>query len=209
MAPERVAVTLYHVTRSAHVLTRPSSDRGYLFAGGDPLRDYDLLVEATEGLDIPVRIASRKYQGPSRPGLEVGPVDPETFRELEGNATAIVVPLQTRTRRSSGQQTYLNALARGKPLIVTDAPGVRELVADRHALIVGPRPGELRSAIEYVFDPSNAEAVAEMARSGQEWARERFSFARYRERIVTITEEAVRSRRNGRLDLSPIARQEP
>jgi Glycosyl transferases group 1 len=210
MAQERVAVTLYHVTRPEHVLARPSVDDGYLFAGGDPLRDYPLLIEATKVLDVPLRIASRKFRTPSRPGLEVGPVDPEAFRVLEGNAKAIVVPMQTDTIRSAGHQTYLNALARGKPLIVTDAPGVRDyIVADRHALIVRPRVEELRAAIEYVFDPGNADAVAAMAQRGQDWALEHFPFSRYRERVVEITEAAVRSYRNGRMDLGPIAPETP
>jgi Glycosyl transferases group 1 len=210
VADERVTVTAYHITRSEHVLEAPSVDEGYLFAGGDPLRDYDLLLEATKDLDIPVRIASRYYIAPPRQGLEVGPVDPETYLALEGNAKAIVVPMQTRTPRSAGQQTYLNALARGKPLIVTDAPGVRDyLVADRHALVVGPRPDDLRSAIEYVFDPRNAPAVAEMAREGQRWVRERFPFSRYKSRILQITDEAVRTWKTGAIDLMSIARDVP
>ena len=210
VADERVAVTAYHITRSERVLDGSSSDEGYLFAGGDPLRDYDLLLDATKDLDVPVRIASRFYTAPPRRGLEIGPVDPETFLTLEGNAKAIVVPMQTRTPRSAGQQTYLNALARGKPLIVTDAPGVRDyVVADRHALIVGPRADDLRSAIEYVLDPGNALAVAEMAKEGQCWVRERFTFSRYKSRILQITAEAVRTWKTGQIDLVPIARERP
>jgi len=206
VADERVVVTAYHITRSERVLDGPSGDEGYLFAGGDPLRDYDLLVEATKDLDVPVRIASRFYTAPPRHGLAVGPVDPETFLSMEANAKAVVVPMKTRSPRSAGQQTYLNALARGKPLIVTDAPGVRDyLIADRHALIVGSRAEDLRSAIEYILDPRNASAVAQMATEGQRWVRERFTFARYRSRILQITAEAVRTWKAGKIDMVPIA----
>lgn len=206
VADERVVVTAYHITRSERALDGPSTDGGYLFAGGDPLRDYDLLVDATKDLDVPVRIASRFYTAPPRCGLEVGPVDHETFLALEANAKAIVVPMQTRTSRSAGQQTYLNALARGKPLIVTDAPGVRDyVIADRHALIVGSEPEELRSAIEYVLDPRNGSAVAQMATEGQRWVRERFTFARYKSRILQITAEAVRSWKTGAINMASCA----
>jgi hypothetical protein len=208
--PDRVALTLYHPSGSVEAWAARASDRGYLFAGGDPLRDYDLLLAATDGLDVPLRIASRRFQTEPRPGLDVRAVDPETFRVLEAGARAVVVPLRAHTGRSAGQQTYLSALALGKPLIITDAPGVRDyIMPGRHALVVPARPEDLRDAICHVLDPKNAEEVAQMAENGRRWVRSHFSFARYRTRVAEITSAAISTHRRGRIDLAPIAQEKP
>ena len=49
------------------------------------------------------------------------------------------MPLQARDDRSSGQTTYINAMARAKAIVVTDAPGVRDYIQDSETgLIVAP-----------------------------------------------------------------------
>jgi len=42
---------------------------------------------------------------------------------LTAAASVVVVALQPREDRSSGQGTYLNAMALGKPVVVTDVAG--------------------------------------------------------------------------------------
>lgn len=66
-------------------------------------------------------------------------------------------------RRSAGQASYLNAIALGKPVVVTDAPGVRDYVDHRRTGLIVP-PGDpiaLREAVNWTLAPETlAEALA-------------------------------------------------
>ncbi len=173
----------------------PVTNGGYLFAGGNSLRDYPLLAAAADGLGVPVRLATTWV--PERPtaNVEVGPVSPERFVELLLGATAVVVPLAA-SPRSAGQQTYLGAMAAGKVVIVTDAPGVRDYIDDRvTGLVVASDVGALRDAMEWVCDAANADEVAAMAARARSVARERFSPAAYHRRLLDICDHAVAVRR--------------
>jgi glycosyltransferase involved in cell wall biosynthesis len=156
-------------------LAAERADEKYVFAGGNTHRDYDLLVEAARGLDVPVRIAS-SWQ-PSRPvpgNVTVGPVPQDEYNRLMAGATVVVVPLARRPR-SVGQQTYLSAMQLGKAVIVTDAPGVRDyLVPGETAVVVDSDPGALRDAIKWALDPANAQVVQLMAERGRRAVEEHY-----------------------------------
>jgi glycosyltransferase involved in cell wall biosynthesis len=167
--PERIACT-----RFGHMLWSradgPTSDGGYLFAGGDSLRDYPTLLEAVEGIDAPVRLVTHRTFERVPANVTVGPVPYEEYVELLAGARAVAVPLRT-IRRSAGLITYLNAMALGKPVIVTDSPAVREYVDDgRTGIVVPPDdPVALHDAIAWALDPATRyEAAAMGARARAE-----------------------------------------
>lgn len=167
-------------------LDAPVRDEGYVFAGGNSLRDYPLLLSAMEGVDAPLRIAS-SFAAPNLPAhVLCRPLSHADFMDELLGSRVVVTPLQV-SQRSAGQQTYLNAMALGKPVIVTEAPGVRDHIEDgRTGLIVANRPEALREAIRWVLDDANAVAVAAMARAGREEARARFSDRSYYENLLEI-----------------------
>ena len=138
-----------------------------MFAGGNSYRDYDLLVKAVEGLDVPVRVASSWR--PSQPlpaNVQVASLPQDEYNRTMLGAGLMVVPLRP-AARSAGQQTYLSAMLAGKPLIVTDAPGVRDyVVPGQTALVVEPDPEALRAAITWVLDPANKAEVRADDREG-------------------------------------------
>jgi hypothetical protein len=147
----------------------PTSNDGYLFAGGDSLRDYDTLLTAVDGLAAPVRVATHRSFERVPSNVTVGPVPWEEYVGLLAGASAVAVPLRA-TRRAAGLITYLNAMAFGKPVIVSDTPAVREYVDDGHTGLVVP-PGEpdaLRDAIGWTLDPANREATAAMGRRARD-----------------------------------------
>lgn len=159
ISKDRVVFTPFPATMST---STPTSDEGYLFAGGNSLRDYELLEEALEGTDIPTRIAARWQPRRDLANVEVQTLPHDGFVAAMAASHAVVVPL-AETVRSAGQQTYLNAMALGKPVVVTESPGVRDYV--RHGetgIIVPARADALREALEHVFDPSNADLYREM-----------------------------------------------
>jgi glycosyltransferase involved in cell wall biosynthesis len=137
----------------------------FVFSGGDTLRDYGLLRAALGGTDVRVRVATRRTAGPWPSNFEVGPVSATEFHEAMAASSAVVMALDASTPRSTGQQSYLNAMRLGKPTIVNDAAGVRELV-DGGAFVVGPRDAAaLRERVEWVLaNPDSPELRAVVER---------------------------------------------
>ena len=142
----RVRFTPFYATLGRD-LASSATDGGYVFAGGNSYRDYDLLVKAVEGLDVPVRLASSwRPSQPLPPNVEVASLPQDEYNRTMLGAGLMVVPLRP-AARSAGQQTYLSAMLAGKPLIVTDAPGVRDyVVPGQTALVVENDPEALRAA---------------------------------------------------------------
>jgi hypothetical protein len=160
-------------TRFGHMLWSrvdgPIGDGGYLFAGGDSLRDYETLLAAVDGLDVPVRLVTNRSFERVPGNVTVGPVPYDEYVELLAGARVVVVPMRT-IRRSAGLITYLNAMALGKPVIVSDTPAVREYVEhERTGLVVPPEDASaLRAAVEWVLDSANRERVDDMGRRARE-----------------------------------------
>jgi glycosyltransferase involved in cell wall biosynthesis len=141
----------YHHTLEGYAFT--IEDGGYVFAGGDGDRDYATLVEAVRGLQVPVLIGTRlpSWHGRSDlpPNITVRSFDAAGFRQAMAGARVVVVPMQGGLLHAGGQQTYLNAMRMGKPVIVCDDRGARDYIDDGvTGLIVPPgRPQELRQAM--------------------------------------------------------------
>jgi Glycosyl transferases group 1 len=156
----------------------PIGDGGYVFAGGDSLRDYETLVAAVDGLDVPVRIGTNNPLGELPGNVTGGPVTPDEYNELLADARAVVVPMRADVRRGAGLITYLNAMALGKPTIVSDTPAAREYVEhERTGILVPPEdPAALRAAIEWAVDPVNADEVREMGRRARASVQHPFAY---------------------------------
>lgn len=153
---------------------------GYLWSGGNSLRDYDLLEEAVRGLDLDVRVHARwSPRRPDSPIRAATSSHEEFVRSLAG-ARAAVVPLRAAVR-SAGQQTYLNAMALGKPVVVTQAPGVLDYIRPGETgIVVPPTPQALRAAIVDVMDPANAPRYAAMGAAARRDVLDRFTEHTYR-----------------------------
>ena len=103
---------------------------------------------------------------------------------LLANSHAVVVPLR-QSVRSAGQQSYLNAMGLGKPVIVTDAPGVHDYIVDGvTGIIVPPTVEALRTAILHVMDCANADFYAEMGQRAREDVFKRFTEEHFRHGLL-------------------------
>lgn len=184
---ERVVFTPFTFTLwkgEADLEPRPAGD--YLWSGGNSLRDYDLLLQAVQGLSTPLRIFTSQPLEVAAP-TTCSAVGHEEFVDQLAAARAVVVPIAPSVR-SAGQQTYLNAMALGRVTIVTDQPGVRDHIEDGvDGVVVSHDPGQLRSAIEDVLDPARADHYAEMARRARSTALSKFSPSAYYERLLALT----------------------
>jgi hypothetical protein len=186
VAPERVYFTPMSHTLWGGGENIVASDEGFLFAGGDSLRDYELLAAAVLGSNFDVRIATSWKPVSPQDNLDVGRLSHDEFLARMRASHAVVVPIERRTR-SAGQQTYLNAMALGKPVIVTDAPGVRDYIQHEvTGFIVPPEVQALRQAIEHVMDPKNADEIAVIGRRARETVLARFNEFAYRRQLLSV-----------------------
>ena len=201
---DRVRFTPFCFTLREAELDLPVRDDGGVFVGGglrrgrrrDPLRDYRALIEAAPRVEAPLIIPSNELDGVRMaPNVRAGPVSRERFAELLREAGVVVVPIRAGIDRSAGQQTYLNAMALGKPVIVTDTPGVRDYIDDRETgLIVPPGDAEaLVGAITWVLDPGNRVEVERMRVRARDVARARFSRRNYIAHLLRVVDEVART----------------
>lgn len=150
--PARVHKVLWSCTLSDDELIASRGTGGGVFAAGNSLRDWDLMLRAAGMVSAPVTIAAPNLtleQLRSAPrNVTAGPVSPARYDALLRSADVVVVPMQSRDDRSSGQGTMLAAMALGKPLVVNDAPGVRDYVKDSETGVVVTRddPAALAAA---------------------------------------------------------------
>src|SRR5208337_3861134 len=102
-------------------------DEGYIFTGGNADRDYALFFAAVRDLSVPCVLATnqpRLLAGPIVPAnVKVVSVSPSEFRQLMARSRLVVVPMQATLLHAGGQQTVLNAMKMGKPVILTDPEG--------------------------------------------------------------------------------------
>lgn len=187
---------LQHICAERYVADAMQAAAGHpprptrFFAGGNSLRDYQTLAAAATGLAGEYVVATSNPVSDVPPNMQLAPLShADFFREMV-RSDVVIVPLLPIKGRSVGQQTYLNALALGKPLIVTDCIGVQDhLTANVHALVVPPNdPAALRDAMEWMLAPANREARGKMVYSGRQLAMS-MTFAHYAARLGDLLRE--------------------
>jgi glycosyltransferase involved in cell wall biosynthesis len=191
---ERFSCVKYHTTLyDCKDPVTPVSARGdYVFSGGDYTRDYRTLIEAARQLPYRVVIAAlfRDYfKGLDiPPNVEIVTTSHEGFFELMAGAKVIAVPLCGGLQHSGGQQTYLNAMAMGKTVVVADDCGADEYIQSGLSGIVVP-PGDvqaLRQALRSAYENSS---FASMLARNAKLAAEAFSPESFFERVFEIVEQ--------------------
>lgn len=175
-----------------HTLWRGESTRHvatgcHLFSGGNSLRDYDLLATATAGLDVPVVVASSSWQpDPVPSGVQLAAMSHEEFVRSMASSRAVVLCLQP-APRSTGQQTYLNAMALGRPTLVTDSDGVRDHIEDGiTGVVMTPTVAGVRAAVSDVLNPDRAGHYARMGRRARDAVLRHHTGEEYRRRLVEV-----------------------
>ncbi|MBN1466496.1 glycosyltransferase family 4 protein [candidate division KSB1 bacterium] len=172
---------------------RPPSDDFYIFSGGRSNRDYFTLVKAAAGLPCPVKIAAQRF---NLADLELPDnVEPifdvygENFNRLLAAATIVVIPLE-RADESSGQLVLLNAMAFGKPIIVTDSRGVQDYIRDGETAITVPRQNAfaLRTEIENLLNSPQERMKLGVAAKESVM---NYSLARQAERVAALLAETA------------------
>ena len=182
----------YHTT--CEVYDCPVRKGNYIFTGGNRDRDFKTLIEAVTGLAVKTIIATNNQsllRGIKLPeNVEViSATDPQFYQLLAGSRL-VVLTMSEGFLHSGGQQTFLNAMYWGKPVIVTDPEGAKDYIEDKkNGILV--KPGEvqsLREAISYLLEnPEQAQKMEEEAqRKTQDLTTEKFF-----QGIIRLAQEIV------------------
>ena len=145
---EKVALVPYQVdpvfwSPPAHI-----EEERVVASAGLEHRDYPTLMRAAEGLDAEVIIGAASHwsrqpnsaEGEGLPAnVRVASFDYVALRDLYARAAVVVVPLYD-VDFQAGITTILEAMAMGKPVVVTHSEGQTDVVEDRRAATRGPVP---------------------------------------------------------------------
>lgn len=182
-----------------HQFFRPMEDEpeDYVLAVGQEQRDYRTLQQALAGTKIKlIVVASSSWSTYRLPSLREDNVQvvqniPYTLlRSLYARARLVVVPLHN-VSYGAGANAILEAMAMGKPTIVSQTPGNKEYLVDGETGIFVP-PGNvahLRETILSLWDDKAAhKRLGENARQA---VIERMNFDLYVDQVTGIVERAM------------------
>jgi len=182
----------YHST--LYDLRYEVEEGGYIFAGGDTNRDYPTMIEAVRGLPYRVLIAafSRGHFGGIQvpDNVEIVTLGEADFFQRMAGAALVVVPMLPRLLHPVGQQTWINAMTMGKPVIVAEDRSARDYIAHQSTgwLTEPGNPCALREAICLLME--NRDLARSLGRSAKEAATQ-FSPECFFEGVFRVVEECL------------------
>lgn len=152
----------------------PAPDRGELYVlscGLDAGRDFDILLGIADQISSAITIkAGRSFalDQSAHPNVTVlcEHLSYPAFRDLYAGASMVVITTKD-TPNASGVTTLMEAMAMGKPVIVSDNPALRDYLPPPDAGVVIPvgDRAALQAAIADLLDhPTKAAAMGQRAR---------------------------------------------
>jgi glycosyltransferase involved in cell wall biosynthesis len=139
IAAERLALIPYQVDASFWRPNADVSEERLISSAGLEFRDYPTLVRAVDGLDVKVLIGAASHWSKRRntaaeevlpDNVEVSKFDYEALRDVYARSAIVVVPLDD-IDFQAGVTTVLEAMAMGKPVIVSHTLGQTDVIEDR------------------------------------------------------------------------------
>lgn len=181
---------------SSELLSKMETDEGdFIYSGGNSLRDYETLFEAVTGLDIPVKIVTTLDFGTNTVPDNINIIKNSwTFSEFYTPCTKArfaVFPIKSGYIRSAGQGSYLGAMFLGKAVIVSDTPGVRDVIDDGvNGLVVPPSDAKmLREKILALWEDSDLRH--RLGKTAKAQVREYYTHDRYIDNIYRVLQRTL------------------
>lgn len=183
-----------------HGFFRPMEDEpdNFVLAVGQEQRDYNTLYKALSGTGIKIIIvASSNWSTYRLPILgdsnaEVVRNIPYTLlRSLYARARLVVVPLNN-VCYAAGSNTILEAMAMGKPVVVTNTPGIREYIQDGETgLFVSPGDSTLlRETILSLWDDEPTQR--RLGANARQAVEEKMNLWIYVDHVTRIMQQAIK-----------------
>jgi glycosyltransferase involved in cell wall biosynthesis len=135
----RLALIPYQVDTSFWQQPNDIAEAAQICSAGLEFRDYPTLVRAVEGLNVKVVIGAASHWSKRRntaasetlpSNVQVSSFNYEALRDVYARSSIVVVPLDD-IDFQAGVTTILEAMAMGKPVIVTHSSGQTDVVEDR------------------------------------------------------------------------------
>ncbi len=157
-------------------------------------RDYKTLIAAVQPLGVPTKIAADTAWAHSTGQIQYDSVPSfvemrswgtyPNLRQLYAESAVVVVPLER--PMLSGVTVALEAMAMGKPVILTHNAYVEEFLLDgENGFFVPPNdPQALQAKIQYVLD--NPDVAARVGERAREWVLSRYTVDAYVKRILSV-----------------------
>jgi glycosyltransferase involved in cell wall biosynthesis len=142
---ERLALIPYQVDVNFWKPLPDVAEEHLICSAGLEFRDYPTLVRAVEGLDVKVVIGAASHWSmrrntaagqPLPSNVHVAAFDYDALRRVYARSAIVVVPLDD-VDFQAGVTTILEAMAMGKPVIVTHSLGQTDVVEDRRTATRG------------------------------------------------------------------------
>lgn len=197
---DHIEVNLFGVDTNFWQPAATATHNYVLSIGNDALRDYTTLLAVARGSPRRFIIVTRRpLPEPLPSNVELfrgswseGPVDDRRLRELYQDATCIVVPLKP-TLQPSGQSVTLQAMACGKPVILTDTAGCWDrahLAHGRELLFAPPTDvAALHTAIERVF--TEPELGSAMGTAGRAYVQGHADIRQFAARLEALCQRSI------------------
>ena len=173
----------------------------YFASGGGSNRNFDTLVEAMEKLEagnpeIKCKIATRPhdYDIDVKPGnLYIHhDIRVDRFGSFLEKSLFVVIPLRDNDI-SAGHMSLLESMHKGKVVIITDVPSVRDYVDEEQVFFYKSSDSDdLAAKIEYVFTNLDNDKVREKARAAKSAYDKTYGFGSFIERLVRECVQTVK-----------------
>lgn len=173
-------IRFYPDSPPKHLLeSHPVSRRDYIFSYGNSDRDFDTLVEASRHLKERVIILSQRYAPqnslPDTVQLITNKIPEGDLIELITSSRLVVLSL-TDYAVSAGQNSMVETMALGRPLVVTANMATMEYATHGETALFfkGKDPLELERHIRFLWEnPEEAERMGQRAREAARYHAER------------------------------------
>ncbi|MFC3093375.1 glycosyltransferase [Alteromonas sediminis] len=154
----------------------------YIFSAGRSLRDYTTLIEAARITGLPTAILCTSESDWDAHGTKVDLSDlPDNVRIISDNgsktgwidglknARIVAIPTLPNSICASGIGTYLDAMALGKPVIITKGPGANDVLNEELVCFVQPASAkDMANAMQSLWH--NNEKARSLSKKGRNYA---------------------------------------
>ena len=167
----------------------------HLFAGGNSMRDYEMLVRAAGKIpEEEIIVCTKMLDGREDipPNIKISWPRLELYNEYLDTAAAVIIPLQVNLKRTAGLLTIMDAMYARRLIIVPDATGISELISHQETgLIVANNPESYVEAIQWALDPSNAEKADQICEEAHNVVLSKCTLESHISRLLNIMDEAI------------------
>jgi len=172
---------------------------GFVFAGGNGKRDYELLVEATRGTDMLVLVSAtdptvRNAIPDTNNVIPIGAWEP-SFEKLQIASRFVVIPMVYTGVKGGGEANFCNAMWNGRAIVAADSIAAKDYIDDGETGFVVPA-GDAQALRTRMLELWNQPDVAdEMGRMGRIKVEKTFTHELFVRRLMVFSLIVAKSKK--------------